>query len=205
MNDTKVPEDLPTYPSIATPVAIVLTVLLALVIGGCLWLNEQFDDDPPSIGAPYDEGEVFLVMEALAGEIIAALPSEGDSPRFSSRTWKSSTCTWGWNDHNEWDGLVSVSIAYEFPPEYLHSEATGIEYAELIIAKLEELNIEPEVDHIEKWSEKRINAVRDDGLTIRYNSHTLYIIAGCVTDDGSPVYTPPHGGVPPAGDQWLIE
>lgn len=199
------PEDLPTYGSIAAPVAIVLTVLLALVIGGCLWWNEQFDDDPPAIGAPYDEGEAFLVMEALAGELIAALPSEGDSPHFYSRTWKSSPCTWGWSGYEEWDGLVSVSISYEFHPEHLNSETTGIEYAELIIEKLEELDIEPEVDHIEKWNEKRISAVRDDGLSIRYNSHALYISVGCVTDDGSLVYTPPHGGVPPAGDEWLTD
>jgi hypothetical protein len=187
----------------AVPILIILAVLLATCIGGFVWWGEQFDDDPPTIGAPYAEGEAFLVMEALAGDLIAALPSEGDSPQFSYRAWKSSPCTWGWDGHNEWEGLVSVSISYEFHADYIRSETTGSDYADLIIAKLEDLGIEPDVTEYEKWNEKRIHAERDDGLGIGYNSGGLYINAGCVTDDQSTVFTPPHGGVPPAGDEWL--
>lgn len=182
---------------------IVLAVVAAACIGGFAWFNEQFDDDPPHIGAPYDEAEALLAMEAFAGELIAALPSDDDSPRFSNRVTESSACTWGWDGHREWDGLVSVSISYDFHRDFQNSEVTGIKYAELIIAKLEALGIDPEVDHVEKWNEKRVRAQRDDGLGIHYDSSGLYISAGCVPDEGEVVYTPPHGGVPPAGDDWL--
>jgi hypothetical protein len=72
---------------------IVLAVVLATCIAGAVWMERTFGDRPPSIGAPYDEGEAFLVMEAFAGELIAALPSDPGSPRFSYRSWDSKTCT----------------------------------------------------------------------------------------------------------------
>ena len=179
---------------------IVMSVVVLACLSGFVWLGEQLDDDPPSIGSPYDDAEAFLVMEALAGELITALPDDEGAARFSSRTWDSDVCRWGWNDYREWEGLVSVSIRYGFPTDYLESEETGIEYAELIIEKLEELGIDPEVDYVEQWNEMRVTAQRDDGLSIHYDSTRLYISAGCVPDDGRVVYTPPHGGVPPAGD-----
>lgn len=199
MTDRETRKDSPSNGSSRT-LMIVLSVISLLCVIGVAWISELLDDDPPSIGAPYDDAEAFLVMEALAGELIAVLPDDEDSAKFAHRSWESETCRWGWDDRREWEGLVDVSISYKFPREYLDSEETGTAYAELIIAKLEDLGIEPDVKPIEQWNEKRVTAQRDDGLSVHYNSKGLYISAGCVPDDGRVVYTPPHGGIPPAGD-----
>lgn len=178
----------------------IVLLSLVLLVCGCLgafrWLGYE-TNKPPEISAEYESGEAFLVMEDLAGELIAEVSESTGSSPFASRSWTTTTCASGWDDKISWYGFVSATVSYEFAwPDA--DDVTSIDYGEHIAAAIESIGMEPEV---ESKGQKTVHAERDDGLEIDFYSNSgLHISTDCVVEGGPYVYTPPHGNVAPAHD-----
>jgi hypothetical protein len=151
-------------------------------------------DKPPEISAEYRSGEAFLVMEDLAGEIITEIAEETGSSPFVRRSWETSTCASGWDDHISWDGYVSVDVSYKFEWR-TQDDISSVDYGE-IAEVLESLGMDPEIEGEDR---KTVRAERDDGLQVAfYPNSGLSISSRCVVEGGPYVYTPPYGNVPPS-------
>jgi hypothetical protein len=189
------------------PAYVFLSVLV--VAAGCCgayrWFIYNIEEKPPLLTAEYESSEALLVSEELAGRLIAELPVDDDGvSAFDSRSWKTSTCLSGWDDHLSWDGFVSVSVRYGLD---IHEDDHGqrIEYAQLIADTLEELGLEPTREQYED-GDVSVRADRDDGLSIQYSSSWgLNIGTDCVVQDDESVYTPPHVRISPADDYRDLE
>ena len=185
------------------PLVVVLSiVLLACTCWGAFKALAHSIDAPPEISAEYRSGEALLVMEDLAGEILAAIVEETGSSPFVERGWDTTTCSSGWDGHILWEGYVSASVSYSFAWGS-EDDVSSIDYGEYIADALKSLGMEPEV---ESEGRKTVQAERDDGLRISYFSgSSLLISTSCVVEGGPYVYTPPHGNVSPANDYMSIE
>lgn len=177
-------------------------VLLALGCWGAFKAIAVSIDEPPELTAEYHSGEALLVMEDLAGEIIAEVAAATGSSPFVHRSWETATCTSGWDGRILWDGYVSAYVSYEFawaPDE----DDSNVDYVETIADAVESLGMEPDVES--EGQKTTVRAERDDGLKIAFRSGSgLFINTGCVVEGGPYVYTPPHGNVSPANDSIRI-
>jgi hypothetical protein len=182
-------------------VVLLFIAFLACTCWGSIKALRYSIDKPPVISAEYRSGEAFLVMEDLAGEIIAEIAEETGSSPITRRSWETSPCTSGWDGRILWDGYVSVGVAYKFP-RATEDDVTSVDYGE-IAELLESLGMDPEVDGEDR---KIVRAERDDGLRVDFypGSH-LSIHTNCVVEGGPYIYTPPHGNVSPADDHIGVD
>lgn len=179
-----------------------LLVVVCGTWGFFKWIGYQLDR-PPELTAEYTASEALLVMDDLAGSLLAELPAETVA-KFTVRRWETDPCASGWDNHITWDGFVSVSVDYEFDRAADEAaEAQRADYAEPVAAALRGMGMDPEVEHLDD-GRVTVSAERDDGLEITYSSGWgLLVDTGCVVDDGRYVYTPPHGNIAPSGDHEL--
>lgn len=199
---TPIPKEPPKWPGY---VMLSVLVIFAGCCGAYRWFIYDIEDRPPELTAEYESSEAILVAEELAGELLTDLPVDEDGlSAFDSRTWKTSTCRSGWNDHLSWDGFVSVSVKYDFD---IHEDdlSERIEYARLIAEALGDLGLDPTLEEDDD-GEVGVSAERDDGLSIGYNSTWgLSIGTACVVQDDEPVYTSPHVRISPGSDHQHLE
>jgi hypothetical protein len=178
-------------------VVLLGVVLLACGCWGAFKALAYDMNKPPEITAEYRSGEAILVMEDLAGEIIAEVAKETGSSPFTHRSWETQPCTSGWDGRTVWDGYVSAGVSYEFP-RTTDDDVTSVDYGEHIADAIKSLGMEPEV---ESEGQKTVRAERDDGLMIDfYSDFGLSIRSGCIVEGEPYEYTPPYGNVPPPND-----
>jgi hypothetical protein len=184
----------------ARSVAAAAITLLSFASGCSVVEGPGGEEIPESI---YTQPEAFAAMEAVAADMVAALP---DFPGFEKRTWLEHPCTR--NGIEDFD-YASVELEYQFSEADAQTPAVREEYVDLLKEHWVAQGYEVELDDVTEGEGRTDRSLvvysEEKDLQITYRvayQVPIMITSGCmpVSEPGDVTYIPPLGGVEPGGE-----